>query len=248
MRSPVPRAVKEIKRDPSLPPLRKGGPLFRSPIKIEAPVLPPQKIRSPLLKLFFLLPPVPALSPATFHLVTCFSCYLVGRGLISHGAGLPQHRGQIRPAQRLSESRSTGWTNNGRSRSAARRRQVRAAQRTKTRASAHPPWQRTVKSNRRQVAIADQTASRRSPCERSPRTVAGLVPVPWLISIAGLVKVGAVGCCAATDVLAVSRPLESGATNVRAATDSCATGRSSNENTVAAPAVAPMIADRRFAL
>jgi hypothetical protein len=112
--------------------------------------------------------------------------------LISHGAGLPQHRGQIRPAQRLSESRSTGWTNNGRSRSAARRRQVRAAQRTKTRASAHPPWQRTVKSNRRQVAIADQTASRRSPCERSPRTVAGLVPVPWLISIAGLVKVSVV--------------------------------------------------------
>src|SRR5580704_19263411 len=93
-----------------------------------------------------------------------------------------------------------------------------------------------------------QTASRRSPCERSPRTAAGLVPGPWLISIAGLVKVGAVGCCAATDVLAVSRPLESGATNVRAATDSCATGRSSNENTVAAPAVAPMIADRRFAL
>jgi hypothetical protein len=33
-----------------------------------------------------------------------------------------------------------------------------------------------------------------------------------------------------------------GAANVHAATDSSATGRSSNENTVAAPAVAPMIA------
>ena len=48
MRSPVPRAAKEIKRDPSLPPLQKGGPLFRSPIKIGAPVTSP-KLGGPLL-------------------------------------------------------------------------------------------------------------------------------------------------------------------------------------------------------
>jgi hypothetical protein len=45
-----------------------------------------------------------------------------------------------------------------------------------------------------------------------------------------------------TEVLAVTGRLGSGATKVRAATDSSATGRSSNENTVAALAVAPMIA------
>ena len=53
---------------------------------------------------------------------------------------------------------------------------------------------------------------------------------------------GSVGCCAATDVRAVTGPEASGATEVRAATDFSATGRSSNENTVAAPAGAPMIA------
>ena len=50
---------------------------------------------------------------------------------------------------------------------------------------------------------------------------------------------GSVGWCAAS---VVTGSLGSGATKVRAATDSSATGRSSNENTVAAPAVAPMIA------
>src|SRR5580704_4778579 len=37
-----------IKRDPSLPPLQKGGPLFRSPTKIGAPVTSP-KLGGPLL-------------------------------------------------------------------------------------------------------------------------------------------------------------------------------------------------------
>ena len=54
----------------------------------------------------------------------------------------------------------------------------------------------TAQPNRRQVAIADQTASRRSvvwrPRERPPRAVARLVPVPWLISIARPVKVSVV--------------------------------------------------------
>jgi hypothetical protein len=53
---------------------------------------------------------------------------------------------------------------------------------------------------------------------------------------------GSVGCCAARDVFVVTGRLGSGVTNVRAATDSSAIGRSSNENTVTALTVAPMIA------
>jgi hypothetical protein len=43
-------------------------------------------------------------------------------------------------------------------------------------------------------------------------------------------------------VFVVTGRLGSGVTNVRAATDTSVVGRSSNENTVAAPTVAPMIA------
>ena len=49
MRSPVPRAAKEIKKTPLYPPYKKWGSLFRSPIKIGAPVLPPLKNAAVLL-------------------------------------------------------------------------------------------------------------------------------------------------------------------------------------------------------
>jgi hypothetical protein len=57
-----------------------------------------------------------------------------------------------------------------------------------------------------------------------------------------LTSCGSLGRCAAADVLVVIGRVGSGATKVRAATDTSAAGRSSNENTVAAPAAAPMIA------
>jgi hypothetical protein len=57
-----------------------------------------------------------------------------------------------------------------------------------------------------------------------------------------LTSCGSLGHGAVADVLVVTGRAGSGATKVRAATDSSAPGRASNENTVTAPAAAPMIA------
>ena len=90
-------------------------------------------------------------------------------------------------------------------------------------------------------AATSRSWQARSAADGSPPRPRALVETfcsaEFCASAGDLTCCGSVGCCAATDVPAVTGREASGATKVRAATDCSVTGRSRNENTVAAPAV-----------